>query len=85
MLCYSFLEKRGDYIKQLINWSLLNDGKIIIDNKNIECDYEANKFISYIDDNKTSNYIDLVKKIYIRENDEFRFKIDFENTMIYKV
>lgn len=79
MLCYSFLEKRGDYIKKLINWSLLNDGEVVIDNKNVVCDYEVNKFIKYLENKDTTNVIDLVKKVYTRENNEFIFKIDFSN------
>lgn len=79
MLCYSFLEKRGDYIKKLINWSLLNDQKLVINNKNIECEYEINKFIKYKEDQNTINIVDIENQIYIRENNEFMFKIDFNS------
>jgi len=81
MLWYSFLEKRGGYIKKLINWSLLNDGKIIINNENIECEFEANKFIKYQEDKNTFNLINLKEESYLRENDEFIFKIDFKNKL----
>lgn len=84
MLCYSFLEKRGDYIKKLINWSLLNDGKIVINNKNIECEFEVDKFIKYLENKETMNIIDLENKFFSRENNEFIFKIDFnKNTFSY--
>lgn len=76
MLCYSFLEKRGDYIKKLINWSLLNDGEVVINNKKVTCEYEVDKFIKYYEE-KTINIIDINNKIYLRENNEFIFKIDF--------
>lgn len=82
MLCYSFLEKRGDYIKKLINWSLLNDGEVVIDNKNVVCEYEVDKFIKYLDNDNAINVVDLKNKIYFRENNEFIFKIDF-NKMLF--
>jgi len=80
-ICYVifFLVKRSDYIKKFINWRLLNDGIIVIDNKNIECEYEVNKFIKYKENDNTINYIDLEKQLYIRDNNEFMFKIDFIN------
>jgi len=80
MLWYSFLEKRGDYIKKAINLSLLSNGFIIIDKK-IECEYIVDKFVKYEEDNNTSNYINLEDKIYIRENNEFMFKIDFNKSL----
>jgi len=82
MLCYICLEKRGDYFLQKINWSLLSDNKIIID-KNILCEYEKNILIKYIEDDHTSNIIDLKNRIYIRENNEFLFKIDFNKKIFY--
>ena len=63
-----------------INWSLFNDDKIIIANENVECEFVVNKFIKYLE-NDTSNYIDLENKIYIRENNEFMFKIDYKNNL----
>ena len=45
MLCYSLLEKRGDCIKKYINWNLYSDGKLVVENNNIECEYEENNFI----------------------------------------
>ena len=81
MLCYSFLEKRGDYIKTFINWSLLNDGLIVILNKNVECEYVVNKYIKYKEDNDTFNLINLEEDYYLRENNEFVFKIDFKNNL----
>lgn len=80
-ICYAIVykKKRGDYIKKLVNWSLLSDKNIIIENKNIECEFEKDKFIKYIEKDNTSNLVNLKDKIYIRENDEFIFEIDFEN------
>lgn len=80
MLCYSFLEKRGDYIKKLINWRLLEDEKVIINN-NIECEYEINKFIKYEEDQNIVNIINLHDQIYIRNSDEFILKIDFKKAL----
>ena len=73
MICYSFLEKRGDYIKKLINWSLLSDEKVVINNKKIECEYKDKEFIKYKEGNDTINIVDIKKKLYKRENDEFIF------------
>ena len=61
----------------MINWRLLNDDIIVIDNKNIECEYEVDKFLKYVEDDSTTNCIDLIEKVYVRENNEFMFKIDF--------
>ena len=81
MLCYSFLEKRGGSIKKIINWRLLIDGKVTIDNKFVECEYEVNKFIKYLEEDYSFNIIDLENKLFIRENKEFIFKIDFVKNM----
>jgi len=81
MICYSFLEKRGDYIKKLINWSLLSDEKVVINNKKIECEYKDKEFIKYKEGNDTINLVDIKKKLYKRENDEFIFEIDFEKSV----
>ena len=42
------------------------------------CEYEENKYLKYKDD-EALNYIDLKEKIYTRENNDFFFKIDFQN------
>ncbi len=42
------------------------------------CEYEENQYLKYIEDNN-QNLIDLINKIYIRENEEFIFKIDFNH------
>lgn len=79
MLCYSCLEKRGDYIKKFIKWQLISNNKEVI-NEEVECEYE-NNIIRYLEDNNTINIVDLNKDIYIRENEEFTFKIDFKNRL----
>lgn len=69
----------------MINLSLLSNDSIIIDKK-IECEYLLDKFIKYKEDNNTSNYINLEEKTFIRENNEFIFKIDFKNSLFnYKL
>jgi len=78
MLCYSLIEKRGDCIKQLINWKLFSDGLVVINNESVECEIN-NNILKYYEDEFTYNIIDLNKKIYIRESNEFTFKIDFNN------
>lgn len=77
MLCYSFLDKRGDYIKKFIKWQLISDKKEVI-NKLVECEFDDN-VIKYQEDDESINIIDLNKRIYLRENDEFTFKVDFNN------
>lgn len=77
MLCYSFLDKRGDYIKKFIKWQLISDKKEVI-NKLVECEFDDN-VIKYQEDDGSINIIDLNKRIYLRENDEFTFKVDFNN------
>lgn len=71
-------KKRGDYIKKLINWCLLENNEIIVDNKNIECNYKENEYLEYIED-KYINKIDINNKIYTRDCDEYTFIIDFNN------
>ena len=61
-----------------INWSLLNDNKKVISKENVECDYIENLQLNYREDN-TLNTIDFKNKLYLRENEEFLFKIDFKN------
>lgn len=79
MLCYSCLEKRGDYIKKFIKWQLISNNKEVI-NEEIECEYDDN-IIKYQEDKNTINIVDLNNDIYIRENEEFTFKIDFKNRL----
>ncbi len=45
------------------------------------CEFKENDYLKYIEDD-TSNYIDIKNKIYIRENNEFIFKIDFKNKLV---
>lgn len=79
MLCYSLLEKRGDCIKKYINWNLYSDGKLVVENNNIECEYEENNFIKYVENNDTFNVVNLKDNEFTRENNDFIFKIDFKN------
>ena len=79
MLCYSFLEKRGDYIKKFINWKLISNNNEVVNNEFVECEF-VNDILKYLE-NDTMNIIDLNKNIYIRENDEFTFEIDFNNRL----
>ena len=74
MLWYSFLDKRGDFIKKLINWQLFINGDLHINNESVECEYEKNKFIKY-KEKDAINIIDIEKKVYIRENSEFKYTI----------
>lgn len=78
MLCYIWLEKRGVFIKKYINWKLISDNKVIINLENIECEFE-NNVIKYYEDIHTLNIIDLNEDLYIRENTDFLFRIDFKN------
>lgn len=57
---------------------MLIDGKTIIKNENVECEYKVNKFIKY-NEKDTLNTIDIDKQEYKRENNEFIFKIEFKN------
>lgn len=82
MLCYSFLDKRGDYIKKLINWSLFTNELLVIEYKSIYCDY--NDKVVIFKENDYINTIDLNKIKYIRENDEYKIEFDF-NKLIYSV
>lgn len=80
MLCYSFLEKRGDYIKKFINWKLISNNNEVVNNEFVECEFD-NNIIKYLENNNTMNIIDLNKNTYKRENDEFAFEIDFNNRL----
>ena len=84
MLYYNGLYKRGDSIKKLINWCLLNNGKKIIDTKKCECEYNKKELI--YNEKDASNKIDLNNKIYLRENKDYLFKVDFKNNkFLYKL
>ena len=77
-----FLGKRSDYIKRKIDWYLYNNNDIIIKTEKVWCEIN-NNIIKYRDDN-CLNIIDLNKDIYIRDNEEFNFKIDFKtNEFMY--
>ena len=77
MLCYSFLDKRGDLIKKIINWMLKDNNEVIINNQAVECSF-SDDIIIY-NENSNINIIDIKNKTYKRENDEFSFTIDFKN------
>lgn len=81
MLCYSFLDVWGDYIKKLINWTLKSNGNIIIDNKKVICEFVSDQYIKYIDSDGCSNIINLENSYYLRNNNEFIFKIDYLNNL----
>lgn len=78
MLCYSLIEKRGDYIKKYINWKLISNNEVVINNELVECEFE-DSILKYYEDKDTINIVDLKNDVYIRENSEFTFKIDFKN------
>ena len=77
MICYSWLEKRGDYIKKYINWCLFSNNKLIIKKENIECEI-TNNILKYQEEKNFINKIDMNNDIFIRESNEFLFKIDFK-------
>lgn len=77
-----FQKKRGDCIKRRINWTLKNNNEVIINHENELCEFKENDYLKYIE-NDTSNFIDLKNEIYIRENNEFIFKIDFKNKLVF--
>ena len=54
------------------------NGKLVINNENVECEYVVNKFIKYKED-EALNTIDVENEEYLRENNEFMFKIEFKN------
>lgn len=60
----------------------MNNKEVIINDKNKVCEYKENDYLKYEDDN-SSNYIDLKNNIYIRENSDFIFKIDFKNKLMF--
>ena len=65
-----------------MNLTLSSDGKNIINKEKIECEF-VNEILKYQDDKDTLNTIDLKEDIFIRENNEFMFKIDFKNQWFY--
>jgi len=80
MIWYSFLDKRGDYIKKLVNWCLLNNKNIIINNV-VLCEYIENKYLIY-NENEFTNRVDLKNEIFIRNNKEYEIKYDFKNNYV---
>ena len=78
MLCDSLIEKRGDYIKWHISWKLISNNEVVINNEFVECEFVDN-ILKYYEDENTINIVNLNDDIYIRENTEFTFKIDFKN------
>ena len=77
MLWYSFLGKRGGYIKKMINWYLYNNEKQIINNENVLCEYEDNRLI-YYKENNFINRINLEENVYIREGNDYKVIYDFK-------
>ena len=55
---------------------MFNNNKIIINKEKVECEVENNK-IKYNEEDNTINIVDLINNIYIRESNNFLFKIDF--------
>ena len=54
------------------------NGKLVINNEAVECEYKENNFIKYKDDDAL-NIVDIKNTTYIRVNNEFIFKIEFKN------
>lgn len=81
-MCYIFVEKRGVFIKKLINWKLYNNENLVIDDSNKYCDYIDDEII-YIE-NGYFNKVSLITKKFIRENNEYKIELDFNNNeMVY--
>ena len=66
----------GDFIKS-ISWQLYNNEEIIINNENGLCEYKDNVII--YEESDGINTVDLNNKTYLRENDDYKMKIDFKN------
>ena len=81
---YIFVEKRGVFIKKLINWRLYSNNKLVIENLNKCCDYIDDEII-YIED-EFINKVSLIMKKFTRENKEYKFELNFNNNeMIYNL
>lgn len=72
------IDKRGDYIKKLINWQLSSNNLVVLKRDSVECEF-VNNIITFHEDENTINEIDIDKKTFRRENKDFMFKIDFIN------
>ena len=72
-----FFKTKEVIIIKLINWCLLNDKKIVKNFENVECEFN-NKILEFKEDDNTLNKIDLINYKYIRETNEFSFKVDFK-------
>ncbi len=62
----------------MINWRLLNNDEIIINNENVICEYKLGYYVKY-NERDASNIVDLKNLTYRRENEDFVLVIDFKN------
>ena len=54
------------------------NGNLVINNESVECEYNENKFVKY-KDSDALNIVDIENALYLRENNDFIFKIEFKN------
>ena len=67
-------------MQQKIDWQLASEKSVLIDLKDVYCNYEKDTFIEFIESDIT-NYIDLKNKRYKRTSNEYTMEIDFLNNI----
>ena len=67
-------------MQQKIDWQLASEKSVLIDLKDVYCNYEKDTFIEFIESDIT-NYIDLKNKRYKRTSNEYTMEIDFINSI----
>ena len=83
-MCYSGEEKRSDYIKNCINWTLFNNNSVVLEYNSVTC--HIIDFDLIFKEKDALNKVNLNSYEYVRENDEFILHIDFKKGLFsYKL
>ena len=76
------IKKKNDVekLQQKIDWKLTSNTSVLIDLKDVYCNYAKDKYIEFIESDIT-NTIDLEKLRYKRISSEYTMEIDFINSI----
>ena len=67
-------------MQQKIDWKLASNTSVLIELKDVYCNYAKDMYIEFIEKDIT-NYIDLKNKRYKRISSEYTMEIDFINSI----
>ena len=76
---YAIIIKKKNEVEKLqqkIDWKLTSNTSVLIDLKDVYCNYTKDKFIEFME-NDITNRVDLKNKRYKRISSEYTMEIDF--------